>query len=154
MVAWTPNNRSEVVPLIEMGVDGFITNEPGNVLGYVADFIAGKLPASDSDDKFSVSDLVWVALGSAGISPCVWCHACRVSCVVCPACRMSWSCGFIKIAWGPRCGRGFGRRGCGRVGLLPIEDAPLHHHQRPHGLRMSVNFLLFIYFVIKAPHTN
>lgn len=66
VVAWTPNNRSEVVPLIEMGVDGFITNEPGNVLGYVADFIAGKLPASDSDDKFSVSDLVWVALGSAG----------------------------------------------------------------------------------------
>jgi hypothetical protein len=138
VVAWTPNNRSEVVPLIEMGVDGFITNEPGNVLGYVADFIAGKLPASDSDDKFSVSDLVWVALGSAGISPCVWwCVVCvvRVVCRVCRACRMS-SCGLkMALARGRRCGRGFGRRGCGRVGLLPIEGAPLHHHQRPYGLR-------------------
>jgi len=82
VVAWTPNNRSEVVPLIEMGVDGFITNEPGNVLGYVADFIAGKLPASDSDDKFSVSDLVWVALGSAGISLVCGGVSC-VSCVLC-----------------------------------------------------------------------
>jgi superfamily II DNA/RNA helicase len=50
VVAWTPNNRSEVVPLIEMGVDGFITNEPGNVLGYVADFIAGKLPVLVATD--------------------------------------------------------------------------------------------------------
>jgi hypothetical protein len=89
VVAWTPNNRSEVVPLIEMGVDGFITNEPGNVLGYVVDFIAGKLPASDSDDKFSVSDLVWVALGSAGISPCGGVVCVCVSCVSCVVCRVS-----------------------------------------------------------------
>jgi hypothetical protein len=85
VVAWTPNNRSEIVPLIEMGVDGFITNEPGNVLGFVADFVAGKLnPATTTDAKFSVSDLVWVCLGGAGTPPSslrVRVCVCACSCV-------------------------------------------------------------------------
>lgn len=64
VVAWTVDEQSEMVTLIQMGVDGIITNVPGEALGYVTEFIAGN--SASSDDQFSVSDMVWVALGSAG----------------------------------------------------------------------------------------
>lgn len=63
VVAWTPNSKSEIVPLVEIGVDGFITNDPGNVLQYLSEYVYA---IRDSEDKYSVSAIVWAALGSAG----------------------------------------------------------------------------------------
>jgi len=62
VVAWTPDNQTDIVQLIQMGIDGIITNVPGNALTYVSNFYT----TGDSDDKFSISDVIWVALGSAG----------------------------------------------------------------------------------------
>lgn len=63
VVAWTVDGQSQVVQLIDMGVDGIITNRPHNVSSYISAYFAG----SSSSDKFSLSDMIWLSLSSVGV---------------------------------------------------------------------------------------